>query len=149
MGRVKKVSKNNIFLERGRVQNSEKSIIVDCSACGLASRPEKKIFSENAITLQSIMMCQQVFSASIIAKIESLGLGVSEKNALVSPVAHPEVVDDLPACLFQSFKNVDQVNRKFPVWMRMARLNGAAHQSLFSYLADGVEALKQIRKANL
>ena len=149
MGRVKKVSKKNIFLERGRVQNSEKSIIVDCSACGLASRPEKKIFSENAITLQSIMMCQQVFSASIIAKIESLGLGVSEKNALVSPVAHPEVVDDLPACLFQSFKNVDQVNRKFPVWMRMARLNGAAHQSLFSYLADGVKALKQIRKANL
>ena len=149
MGRVKKVSKNNIFLERGRVQNSEKSIIVDCSACGLASRPEKKIFSENAITLQSIMMCQQVFSASIIAKIESLGLGVSEKNALVSPVAHPEVVGDLPACLFQSFKNVDQVNRKFPVWMRMARLNGSAQQNLFSYLADGAEALKQIRKASL
>ena len=149
MGRVKKVTKNNIFLERGRVQNSEKSIIVDCSACGLASRPEKKIFSENAIILQSTMMCQQVFSASIIAKIESLSLGVSEKNALVSPVAHPEVVDDLPACLFQSFKNLDQVNRKFPVWMRMARLNGSAQQNLFSYLADGVEALKQMRKASL
>ena len=44
MGRVKKVTKNNIFLERGRVQNSEKSIIVDCSACGLASRPEENFF---------------------------------------------------------------------------------------------------------
>ena len=147
-GRVKKVSKNNIFLERGKERNTERSITVDCSACGLASRPEKKIFSENAIILQSTMMCQQVFSASIIAKIESLSLGVSEKNALVSPVAHPEVVDDLPACLFQSFKNLDQVNRKFPVWMRMARLNGSAQQNLFSYLADGVEALKQIRKAS-
>ena len=74
MGRVKKVSKNNIF-QSAEEHKGEKSIIVDCSACGLASRPEKKIFSENAITLQSIMMCQQVFSASIIAKIESLGLG--------------------------------------------------------------------------
>ena len=148
-GRVKKVSKNNIFLERGKERNTERSVTVDCSACGLASRPEKKIFSENAIILQSTMMCQQVFSASIIAKIDSLSLGVSEKNALVSPVAHPEVVDDLPACLFQSFKNLDQVNRKFPVWMRMARLNGSAQQNLFSYLADGVEALKQMRKASL
>ena len=148
-GRVKKVSKNNIFLERGKERNTEMSITVDCSACGLASRPEKKIFSENAIVLQSTMMCQQVFSASIIAKIESLSLGVSEKNALVSPVAHPEVVDDLPACLFQSFKNLEQVNRKFPVWMRTARLNGAGQQSLISYLADGVKVLKQIRKANL
>ncbi len=148
-GRVKKVSKNNIFLERGKERNTERSVTVDCSACGLASRPEKKIFSENAIILQSTMMCQQVFSASIIAKIDSLSLGVSEKNALVSPVAHPEVVDDLPACLFQSFKNLDQLNRKFPVWMRMARLNGSAQQNLFSYLADGVEALKLIRKASL
>ena len=95
------------------------------------------------------MMCQQVFSASIIAKIESSNLGVGEKNALVSPVSHPEVVDDLPECLFQSFKNLDQVNRKFPMWMRMARLNGAAQQSLISYLADGVKALKQIRQANI
>ena len=148
-GRVEKVSRNNIFLERGKERNTEMSITVDCSACGLASRPEKKIFSEDSITLQSTMMCQQVFSASIIAKIESLKLGVIEKNALVSPVAHPEVVDDLPKCLFQSFKNLDQVNRKFPVWMRMARLNGSAQQNLFSYLSDGLEALKQIRKASL
>jgi hypothetical protein len=33
--------------------------------------------------------------------------------------------------------------------MRTARLNGAAQQNLFSYLADGVQALKQIRKANI
>ena len=138
-GRVKKVTNNNIFLERGKERNTERSITVNCSACGLASRPEKKIFSENSIILQSTMMCQQVFSASIIAKIESSNLGVGEKNALVSPVSHPELVDDLPQCLFQSFKNLDQVNRKFPVWMRTARLNGSAHQSLFSYLADGVK----------
>jgi len=148
-GRVKKVTNNNIFLERGKERNTAGSITVNCSACGLASRPEKKIFSENTITLQSTMMCQQVFSASIIAKIESSKLGVIEKNALVSPVAHPEVVDDLAKCLFQSFKNLDQMNRKFPVWMRMARLNGAAQQNLFSYVADGVEALKQIGKAGL
>ena len=148
-GKVKKVTSNNIFLERGKEQNTERSITVDCSACGLASRPKKKIFSESSIILQSTMMCQQIFSASIIAKIESSNLGVGEKNALVSPVSHPEVVDDLPECLFQSFKNLDQVNRKFPVWMRMARLNGAAQQSLISYLADGIKALKQIRQANI
>ena len=148
-GRVKKVTNNNIFLERGKERNTEMSITVNCSACGLASRPEKKIFSENSIILQSTMMCQQVFSASIIAKIESSNLAVGEKNALVSPVSHPELVDDLPQCLFQSFKNLDQVNRKFPVWMRTARLNGSAQQNLFSYLADGAEALKQIRKASL
>lgn len=147
-GRVKKVTKNNIFLEHGREQNLEKSINIDCSAGGLDPRPEKKIFSENAITLQSIMMCQQVFSASIIAKIESLKLTTNEKNALVSPVPHPEFANDLSKCLIQSFKNLDRVNRKFPVWMRMARLNGAAQQNLFSYLAEGVKTLKLIRRAN-
>ena len=148
-GRVEKVTKNSIFLERGKERTPDKSINIDCSAGGLAARPEKKIFSSNAITLQSVMMCQQVFSASIIAKIESLNLMASEKNALVNPVSHPEFVDDLPECIFKSFKNLDQINRKFPVWMRTARLNGAAQQSLTSYLADGLKMLKQIRKANI
>ena len=148
-GRVKKLTKTNVFLERGKEQNFDRSINIDCSAGGLAPRAEKKIFSKNTITLQSIMMCQQIFSASIIAKIESLDLTANEKNALVMPVSHPEFADDLPKCIFQTFKNLDQVNRKFPVWMRSARLNGMAHQSFFSYLADGVKALKQIRKANI
>ena len=147
-GRVKKVTNNNIVLECGKEKNLERSITVDCSACGLASRPKKKIFSENSIILQSTMMCQQVFSASIIAKIESLKLTTNEKNALVSPVPHPEFANDLSKCLIQSFKNLDRVNRKFPMWMRMARLNGAAQQNLFSYLAEGVKTLKLIRRAN-
>ena len=103
MGRVKKVTKNNIFLERGK---NEIRKVDNCRLFGLwiGFKTREENFFENAITLQSIMMCQQVFSASIIAKIESLNLGVSEKNALVSPVAHPEVVDDLPHAYFKASK---------------------------------------------
>ena len=52
-----------------------------CTADGLAKREVVPVFGGDRITLQSLFMCQQVFSAAVIAHVEGMGGSDEEKAA--------------------------------------------------------------------
>lgn len=138
LGRVRRVSGESIELERGRIPTDARTLHVDCTANGLARKTPQPLFSPGAITLQSVFMCQQVFSAAIVAKLSLLNLDDAARNAVCEVVPHPEHTRDHPTTMLASFRNLMSANRHMPWWLRRSRLNLLHHESLSRYLAGAV-----------
>ncbi|MEU1371962.1 hypothetical protein ABZ454_38625 [Streptomyces sp. NPDC005803] len=65
------------------------SLYIDCTAHGLGQRPPVPVFDAARITLQSLISCQQVFSASLAAHVEAAYVDDSARNELCVPSRHP------------------------------------------------------------
>lgn len=139
LGRVRRIAANRIELERGNIPTDARTLHVDCTANGLARRVPQPLFAPGRITLQSIFMCQQVFSAAIIAKLALLDLDDAARNAVCEVVPHPEYTRDHPATMLASFRNLMKANRHMPLWLRRSRLNLLHHEALHRYLAGAAK----------
>ncbi|WP_052368236.1 NAD(P)/FAD-dependent oxidoreductase [Algiphilus aromaticivorans] len=149
LGRVQRITASEIQLERGSVATDAQTLHIDCTADGLARLEAKPLFSETEITLQSLFMCQQVFSAALTAKLALLNLSDEQRNAICEVVPHPEYKEDLPTCLTASLSNVVKAHRHAPLWLRRCRLNFLSHESLGSYLRSAYVARSVVPKAQL
>jgi hypothetical protein len=134
MGRVKRVSSGQVELDAGTIDVPEDTLFVDCSANGLAKLPPQPLFAGNLVTLQSVFMCQQTFSAALIAHLELLDLTDARRNRICTAVPHPELKEDLPAALVITAQNMINCNRYMPLWLRRCRLYLAAHEPPHRYL---------------
>lgn len=106
MGHVESVAPGKIRLEDGEYEIPEEAIFIDCAADGLTKVPEKKIFDGDHITLQSVRMCQQVYSAGFIANVEVNVKDEARKNELCHPVPHPYLARDYLRCAIQNSQNM-------------------------------------------
>ena len=149
MGRVESLSRAEIKLEGGTLAGSGAHLYIDCSANGLAARGPKPLFSGHHITLQSIMMCQQVFSAAVIGHLETMKISDDERNAMCEPVPHPEYTKDFPTCLRITFENLLRANRSMPFWLLRSRLNLTAHAPLYRYAHVAWRANRLLPKLRL
>jgi len=123
-----------VVLEHGALPADAGTLHVDCTANGLAARPVVPVFDGDRITLQSLFMCQQVFSAALIGYVESRPLDDAAKNALCQVVPHPEVPRDYVAAMAVSFANGERWRRQLGGWLRRSRLFLGSHESLFTLL---------------
>jgi hypothetical protein len=146
-GRVQCVSRHEIRLDGGTVETGEDTLFVDCTANGLAKTAPQPLFSDGRVVLQSVFMCQQTFSAALIAHLELMDIGDDERNGICRPVPHPELKEDLLDCLLTSTQNVIDWNRKFPVWLRRSRLNLGHEDAPHRYLRAAVKMVLLQRKA--
>lgn len=145
MGRVEHIGADEIVLQQGKFVTDRNTLHVDCTANGLAKLPAKPLFEAGNVTLQSVFMCQQVFSAAIIGHLEMLELDDAERNSVFQVIAHPEYKQDMPGCLTISFQNLLNANRTMPIWLRRSRLNLMHHDSLWRYLVG--KARRRLSKA--
>ncbi|MDW3646763.1 MAG: NAD(P)-binding protein [Bacteroidia bacterium] len=140
LGRVKSISPTDIEFEEGKLAYSGKALFVHCSANGLAKRKKVPIFSDGKITLQSILFCQQVFSAATIARLSLANISEKRKNQL-TPVPHPEYKEDWPKAYSTSINNLLLVHKVFPLWMFRSRLNFMSHEPMLTYFAYAAKAM--------
>jgi hypothetical protein len=91
LGRVTRLTPDEIMLEQGTVPASASPLYVDCSAQGIPRRPARPIFDGDRITLQWVRTCQPTFSAAFVAHVESTYDGDDLKNELCAPIEPPEV----------------------------------------------------------
>lgn len=138
-GRVERITSTEIQLQKGNVSYTERSLFVDCSANGLSKRPDIPVFSEHKITLQSVLFCQQVFSAATIARLALTNISDKKRNQIV-PVPHPEYKEDWPSVLATSLQNLLLIHRYFPLWMFRSRLNFMSHEPILQYFKYGTKA---------
>ncbi len=139
-GRVDKITTDTIQLREGEVAYAENTLFVNCTADGLAKRPSVPIFSDGKITMQSILFCQQVFSAATIAKLELSNLSDKQKNRVI-PLPHPEYKEDWPALLSEGVDNLLTLHKFFPLWMFRSRLNFMSHEPILSYFYYSGQAM--------
>lgn len=147
LGRVERIGTGEIQLENGTVDAVEDSLIIDCSANGLAKFEPQPLFSEGRVTLQSAFMCQQTFSAALIAHLERLDISDEKRNRVCTAAPHPETKHDLPSSLLLSAQNMINLHAHMPLWLRRSRLNPLHHDPLPRYLLDTTKLALLQRKA--
>ncbi|HEU4360244.1 MAG TPA: NAD(P)/FAD-dependent oxidoreductase [Mycobacterium sp.] len=147
MGRVQRISGDQIHLDGGTIDAVENSLFIDCSANGLAKVDAQPLFSERRITLQSVFMCQQTFSAALIARLELLGISDQRRNQICSAVPHPELKQDLLNSMLTSSQNMINCHRQLPVWLPRSRLNPAHYEAPHRYLLGAGKMLLLQRRA--
>ena len=126
MGRVSAVRPGEIVLENGTRNTALDALYVDCAADGLEKRPVRPVFDDNTITLQSLRMCQQVFSAALTAHVEANYTDKAKKNAICRPVPHPYTAEDYLRTAMQDSENLLEWVREPGIirWLNTARLDG-------------------------
>ena len=146
LGRVQRVGNGEIHLDGGTIEAAQDSLFIDCSANGLAKVDPRPLFAEGRVTLQSVFMCQQTFSAALIAHLELLDVSDERRNRICTAVPHPELKQDLLTGLLTSAQNIINANLRLPLWLRRSRLYIAHHEAPHRYLlGSGKLALLQRR----
>lgn len=89
LGRVKAIEATRIVLAQGSREIEPGWLVVDCSAAGITTAPALPVFDGGRINLLVVRTCQPVFSAALIAYVESHITDEAEKNALCAVVPVP------------------------------------------------------------
>ena len=142
LGRVEAITADQLRLNKGALQIEDNSLFVDCTANGLSNRPIQPIFTEGRITLQSVAMCQQVYSASLIAHVQLNFSSDQEKNDLCTVIPHPETIDDYLYALRMGAVNAVRWGKSIGKWIRKARLSFNSHIPMWRILLKRSELIK-------
>jgi hypothetical protein len=126
MGHVREVSRQGLTFASGSRQFEGDVLYINCTANGLARCEPVPVFSPGLITLQSVELCNQVYSASFIGYIESRSLDDDAKNVLTTPIPHPEnEVDYIRNSLAQFHSEILwSKDAELVQWKQEARLAG-------------------------
>ncbi|WP_458372757.1 NAD(P)/FAD-dependent oxidoreductase [Pseudomonas laurylsulfatiphila] len=93
-GRVRVIEPTRIVLEQGSIATSPHALHIDCSASAIPRLPEMKVFDGGKINLLMVSSCQPVFSAALIAYVESHLVDQAQMNGLCMMVPPPHVPTD-------------------------------------------------------
>lgn len=106
-GYLESVSPGAMRMTEGQMSVPHDSVFVDCAADGLPKVPMTRVFNGNTITLQTIRMCQQVYSGGFIGNVEcNVDADEDRKNELTRPVPLPYKDQDYIRCAIQNSMNM-------------------------------------------
>jgi hypothetical protein len=94
LGRVERVDKDEIVLERGTIPTSADHVHVHCATPGLTDNPPVAIFTDSQITLQPITRISLTLAAGLLGFVEASGRSAKEKNRLCPPNPWPQTPFD-------------------------------------------------------
>ncbi|MGH8877608.1 MAG: NAD(P)/FAD-dependent oxidoreductase [Stackebrandtia sp.] len=124
LGRVKRISETDIELDGGAIPTGKRALHVDCTADAAKQLPIVPIFQDGLITLQSVRVCQPVFSAALIAHVEAAYPADAVKNQLCPVTPNPKT--DTDWLRFAISGNSEQLrwsgNEDIGAWQRTSRL---------------------------
>lgn len=103
LGHVRRLDRDTIFLEGGKVPTSSKHLHVHCAASGLNQAPALPIFAGDRILLQEIRFGRTCFNGSIAGFIEATRQDQAEKNRLCPAARLFDVPHDLPLWLIRDW----------------------------------------------
>lgn len=124
--RVARVGATRIELTDGELACPPGTVYVDCTADGLERLPVRPVFEDGRITLQTLRACQQVFSAGLIGRIETLeDAELDAKNELATVIPHPDTPMDYLTATLANIHNVGRwmARPEIAVWLAESRLS--------------------------
>ena len=147
LGRVQRIDPTEIVFDEGRLPTGPDVLHVDCTADGLVKRPPRAVFDGDHITLQPLAQCQQVFSSALTALIELRHRDDATRNAMATPVPHPEFPEEYITGGQLSVDNLLRWRWRYGWWLLRSRLSLARHLSFFTLLRLTFVGLRWERRA--
>ena len=128
LGRLQAIQPKHMVLDKGTLPANPDTLYVDCSACAIQPLPGLPVFDGARLNLFMVRFCQPLFSAAVIAFVESHVEDDAARNALCAVVPSPEVPRDWMRMWAASLANAARW-RQHPAlnaWLMKCRLNGQA-----------------------
>jgi hypothetical protein len=125
LGRVRRIERDAIVLDEGKVATSPDHLHVHCAARGLNPAPAVPMFTADRIALQPIRTGLIPFNSAMVAFVEATRDDISVKNRLCPPNPFPQVALDWARGMLIQM-NADYQWSKEPDiadWLEGARLN--------------------------
>lgn len=128
LGRLRAVGASQLTLERGTLPAHPDTLYVDCSAGAIQPPPDVAVFDGRRINLLMVRWCQPLFSAALIAFVESHVDGDDARNALCRVVPSPELPLDWLRMWAVSLDNNQRwsAHPQLRAWLSGCRLNAQA-----------------------
>lgn len=104
LGHVRRISRHEIVLDHGTVATSPDHVHVHCAASGVPQRPQRKVFSDDRITLQPVRWSQPCLSAAVTGYLEATRDDLDDKNRLCRPHRYPDRPADLAEMVAHSMQ---------------------------------------------
>ena len=128
LGHVRSLEPTRIVLDRGAVPAEPDTLYIDCSASAIVLPPALPVFDGDRINLMMVRTCQPLFSAAVIAYVESHVADPAEKNAMCAVVPSPEQPIDWLRMWLVSLANGARWRQHagLSAWLMQCRLNSFA-----------------------
>jgi hypothetical protein len=94
LGHIKRVTRDEIVLDRGSVPLASDSLVVHCAASGLAYPPLVPVWEPDKIRLQTIRVGFPCFCAALAGYVEATRNDDRERNRLCPPNTLPDTPAD-------------------------------------------------------
>jgi hypothetical protein len=149
-GRVRRIERDAIVLERGKVDAAPDDLYVDCTAKAFSKRPPVPVFNGDQITLQQVGPGRLSFSAAFIAHVEAVYDDDVIKNDLCAPISTPDVPADWLGNMLSDLRNGRRwaVEKALRPWIAEHRLTGAGFPDTGAASGpEGIRILERLREA--
>jgi hypothetical protein len=149
-GRVRRIERDAIVLERGKVDAASNDLYVDCTAKAFSRRPSVPVFNGNQIMLQQVRPGRFSFSAALIAHVEAVYDDDAIKNDLCAPISTPDLAADFLWSLLSDLRNGRRwaTEKALHQWIAQHRLSGAGFPDTGAASGpEGIRILERLRKA--
>lgn len=148
LGHVRRVERDQIVLDHGRVPTDDRTVHVHCAARGLARRPLRPIFEPGRVTIQPFFWSFACYQFAMLGVIESTIADDAEKNRLCPPIGYWDETADYPSAFLAALVG-DRARAAHPAlagWIKATRLNPTS--GIGSHLGDPrvVEARERIKR---
>lgn len=126
LGRVQRITTEEIILDHGSIPTNTQQIHIDCTASAITNFEITPVFQEGRIVPQTVRSYQPLFSASMIAYVEANFETDQEKNGLCQVVPLPNLDTDWIKMLAIFMMNQYSWNQHKSIrkWLLFNRLDG-------------------------
>jgi hypothetical protein len=128
LGHVRRIEPTQVVLDHGSVAADSDTLYIDCSAAAIVMAPKLPVFDDERINLLMLRTCQPVFSAAVIAYVESHVVDAAEKNSICTVVPSPEAPIDWLRMWAVNLRNMGRWRQHagLSAWLLQCRLNAIA-----------------------
>jgi hypothetical protein len=148
LGHVRRIGRDEIVLDAGRVPTSDATVHVHCASRGLARPPLRPIFEPGRVTVQPFMWGFACYQFAMLGVVEATVESDDEKNRLCSPIAYWDVNTDYLTAFLATLAN-ERARAAYPAlasWAKETRLNPLGGMGLHRDVPSVVEARERIKR---
>ena len=148
LGHVRRIGRDEIVLDEGRVPTSEGTVHVHCASRGLPRRALRPIFEPGRVTIQPFRWSFSCYQFAMLGVVEATLESDEEKNRLCAPIHYWDANTDYLSAFLTGLAN-DQALAAYPAlasWSRDTRLNplgGLAQHRDAPSVKDARERIKR------
>jgi len=148
LGHVRRIERDEIVLDEGRVPTSQDTVHVHCASRGLPRPPLRRIFEAGRVTVQPFLWGFACYQFAMLGVVEATVESDEEKNRLCPPIAYWDANTDYLSAFLATLAN-ERARAAHPAlasWAKDTRLNPLGGIGLYRDAPKVIDARERIKR---